>query len=129
MESTNGDHSTLEDGIPCFAVLDPKSHWWVLAAEETEDLASLPQPVLAVVPDLGAVPILSEEWIREHADDVVCQTAAKAVGSERTRFGTREDGVLVLVAPLEGSMQIAVTAALRRHILQMNLEPATSMSM
>ncbi len=60
VEITNGDRGILEDEIPCFVTQDPEAHDWDFADGEAEDLASLYQPVFAIVPNLSVEPILPE---------------------------------------------------------------------
>ncbi len=53
--------------------------------------------MFAVVPDLGAEPILPEKWMREPAIDQSAELRRAKMGSRSARFTVREDGVLVRI--------------------------------
>ncbi len=64
--------------------------------------------MFAAVSDLGAEPILSEEWVRELATNIFCRAANGETGIRTARFTVSVDSALVPIAPLEGSSQIHV---------------------
>ncbi len=84
------------------------------------------QPVFAAIHDLGAEPILLEEWVRELADDVFSQETAEAASTRRTPFILPVDVVSARIAPVNRSAQIVVPKALWHLVLQINHEPVSS---